>query len=383
MYVSYYLMEDGHSVTVVDTNSKEDRTSVNNAGFITPSFGPSPIALSRMLGAAIRPSGALYFSLREVVKDIPWFRMGLSRGMTGYEDVLSNLGQKSLGLYDEFFRKESVQVDLQYGVAALFSLEERAKKAAELVKGKFLGTKEIGEMGYVGFGGGAYLDSQVTVNPAKLFSELRRVLEAEGAKMMLGKNADLTRESDTKAQLKVDGETVSADAYVIAAGARTRRLGKDLGYDPKILPARGMAMVFDTGGEKIIDTPAFFVDEGISLGQHNKDTFRMTSFFELKGFDTEWNESRREWFLKSAKAHIPAFDKMKLVEEGTGFRPCTPDQIPVVGQIPGYSNAWVASGTCREGVILAPITGRIVASMIAGKTLSDLPIQEISPARFK
>ena len=74
-----------------------------------------------MLGAAIRPSGALYFSLKEVVKDIPWFRMGLSRRMTGYEDVLSNLGQMSLLLYNEFFKKESVEVDLQHGVSALFS----------------------------------------------------------------------------------------------------------------------------------------------------------------------------------------------------------------------------------------------------------------------
>ena len=200
---------------------------------------------------------------------------------------------------------------------------------------------------------------------------------------MLGKEANLTKESDSKAQLKVEGESVGADAIVIAAGARSRGLGRNLGYDPKILPARGMAMVFDTGGEKITDCPAFFVDEGISLGQHNVNTFRMTSFFELKGFDSEWGESRREWFLKSAKAHIPRFDKMKLIEERTGFRPCTPDQIPIVGQIPGYSNAWVASGTCRDGVILAPITGRILASMLAGKCLPDLPIQQISPARFK
>jgi len=57
---------------------------------------------------------------------------------------------------------------------------------------------------------------------------------------------------------------------------------------------------------------------------------------------------------------------VRIVEEGVGFRPCTPDQRPVIGVVPGYENAYIASGNCRLGVTLAPATASILRSMIVG-----------------
>jgi len=71
-----------------------------------------------------------------------------------------------------------------------------------------------------------------------------------------------------------------------------------------------------------------------------------------------------------------------VVDEGIGFRPCTPDQFPLVGAIPGCDNAFVASGNCRLGVTLAPATAFLIRSMIAGRDYLDELKPSLSPARF-
>ncbi len=55
---------------------------------------------------------------------------------------------------------------------------------------------------------------------------------------------------------------------------------------------------------------------------------------------------------------------------------------PVIGQIPQHDKAFVAAGHFKKGIMLAPVTGKILAELItSGKTA--LPIKAFSPARFK
>ncbi len=71
-----------------------------------------------------------------------------------------------------------------------------------------------------------------------------------------------------------------------------------------------------------------------------------------------------------------------MLDEGIGFRPCTPDQFPLVGTIPGCENAYVASGNCRLGITLAPSTAFVIRSMIVGKKYLDELKSSLNPARF-
>ena len=381
MFTAHFLTKLGHSVTVVDKDVDQDRSSIYNAGFITPSFPASGLGMGKILAAAISPQGPLYFSLAEVVKNPRWFAAGLRNGLSGYEGVLHTLGMKSLSLYNEFFDEEHVDVDLVKGVLALFNHVEAAEKTAKDVGARMVGSKEAEEMGYKGFGGGALID-ELSVNPLKLFIELRRTLREKGVDFRLGREGRM-KTSDGKA-VGVDAgqDFVPADAVVVAAGAGSTAICRDKGFDPRILPARGLALIYDTGGNRIVEHPAFFEDLGISLGQHNQNTFRMTSYFELVGFKKEFADSRKKYILGEAEAHMVNFAKMKLAEEGVGYRPCAPDQLPVIGRVPGIENAWIASGNCREGVILAPVTGMIVAELMSGREPSDLPVSSVDPRRF-
>jgi glycine oxidase len=64
-----------------------------------------------------------------------------------------------------------------------------------------------------------------------------------------------------------------------------------------------------------------------------------------------------------------------------GFRPGSPDGLPIIGGVPGLDNAVVATGHYRNGILLGPLTGQLVASLL----LTGEPppaLAPFSPARF-
>ena len=78
---------------------------------------------------------------------------------------------------------------------------------------------------------------------------------------------------------------------------------------------------------------------------------------------------------------VPELRNAKIFEDWAGLRPGTPDALPILGQtgVPGY---YVATGHFRDGILLAPITARLMAQVIEGKT-PDYDLGAFSGARFQ
>lgn len=84
--------------------------------------------------------------------------------------------------------------------------------------------------------------------------------------------------------------------------------------------------------------------------------------------------------LQSAANVCPELGEAKLHESWTGLRPGTPDDLPILGatDIPGYH---IATGHFRDGILLAPITGRVMAQLIGGEQPA-IDLSPFSPNRF-
>ena len=67
--------------------------------------------------------------------------------------------------------------------------------------------------------------------------------------------------------------------------------------------------------------------------------------------------------------------------EWSGLRPCTPDGLPIVGPHPRADRVVLATGHGMLGVTLGPLTGRLVAGLVAG-TADHPALPRLSPARF-
>jgi glycine oxidase len=70
--------------------------------------------------------------------------------------------------------------------------------------------------------------------------------------------------------------------------------------------------------------------------------------------------------LRSAARYLPELSAAPIVESWAGLRPGTPDHLPILGPsaIPGV---YIASGHFRNGILLAPITGKIMANLATGR----------------
>ncbi|HEX5104402.1 MAG TPA: FAD-binding oxidoreductase, partial [Pirellulaceae bacterium] len=54
-------------------------------------------------------------------------------------------------------------------------------------------------------------------------------------------------------------------------------------------------------------------------------------------------------------------------ETWCGWRPMTPDSLPIIGRGPALANVWIAAGHNMLGLSLAPGTGRLLAELITGE----------------
>jgi glycine oxidase len=101
---------------------------------------------------------------------------------------------------------------------------------------------------------------------------------------------------------------------------------------------------------------------------------------EEAGFDKRTDVSTMQRLHRDAVAMVPELRKAKILEDWAGLRPGTPDSLPILGATatPGY---YVATGHFRDGILLAPVTARVMAQVIEGKN-PDYDLACFSPARF-
>ena len=83
---------------------------------------------------------------------------------------------------------------------------------------------------------------------------------------------------------------------------------------------------------------------------------------------------------QSALDLMPGLEEARILEAWAGLRPGTPDNLPILGSagIPGY---FVATGHYRDGILLAPITAKLMTQLISGGE-SDYNLESFSARRF-
>jgi glycine/D-amino acid oxidase-like deaminating enzyme len=398
LFLSYHLLAEGHDVILADSRRDRVRTSIYNAGQLSSRPSYTDVSIS---------SEAVHVSALEKRRNRKWFSLARKQNRERYEEIAIELSLRSLKLYQQFFSKERAALDLIGQVLELHSslpssssTSSSSLSSRDGSEGRFLTPGEVEQSGYEGFEGGGWLKEEKSLHSAKLLEHLRTRISDMGARVYEGvgggghDDAHLKKQqqdSDSRISYAiVNGESVTADAYVVAAGSWSRAVCRPLGYDPMIIPARGLVLFYRTHGKQLIDYPAHYVDEQVTITQHDKDTIRLTGFFELAGFNPRFSQRRMDWLFRTVTSHlIRPHDDLRLSDAGVGFRPSTPDQLPVVGRIPGCANGYILAGSCRKGMILAPILGRLLMRSILdsnGTTTTaaaaDPMLHALDPGRF-
>jgi glycine oxidase len=101
---------------------------------------------------------------------------------------------------------------------------------------------------------------------------------------------------------------------------------------------------------------------------------------EEAGFDKRTDADTMQRFHKAAIELVPQLADARILEDWAGLRPGTPDDLPILGAsaTPGY---YVATGHFRDGILLAPITAKVMAHVVEG-TEPKYDLKAFSPSRF-
>lgn len=181
-----------------------------------------------------------------------------------------------------------------------------------------------------------------------------------------------------------DLATVDAPVVVVAAGAASATLLPDLPVRPvkgQLLHLRGPAPLLS---RTVRGLEAYLVpraDGRLVVG----------ASVEERGFDRRVTAGAVHDLLRAARELLPDVDELELTGTSVGLRPGSPDNAPLIGQVrvgqvrEGAGTAdrrvLVASGHYRNGVLLAPLSGRLVAEQIVSGTVPDL-LAPFDPHRF-
>ncbi len=182
-----------------------------------------------------------------------------------------------------------------------------------------------------------------------------------------------------------DGERVSAGQVVLAAGAWTAEI---VGLPPyarvPVRPVKGQILrLRDPDGSGLLQRVVRF--EGGYLVPRGDGRYVLGATVEERGFEKQPSVGGVHGLLRDAHELVPGILELQIEELAVGFRPSTPDNIPIVG--PGALRGLVwATGHHRNGILLAPLTAELVADMLARSTPGDEEhralLSACDPARF-
>jgi len=99
------------------------------------------------------------------------------------------------------------------------------------------------------------------------------------------------------------------------------------------------------------------------------------------GFDEGLTPAGQRQLQAGIDALLPAATSWPPMERWWGFRPCTPDQAPLLGEGP-IEGLWLASGHHRNGVLLAAISAELVAGALLGEARNDGLLKAFHWSRF-
>lgn len=219
------------------------------------------------------------------------------------------------------------------------------------------------------------------VENRKLLAALRRYAELNGIEI---------RENSAVEQLVVEDGRVTgartatgmilASHTIFATGAWTSliKLG-DLDMPHNVEPVRGQIVAFQTA--KRLFQHVIYSRRGYIVPRAD-GRILAGSTSENVGFEKGVTDSAADALRQMAAEIAPNLSSLAVTDQWSGLRPFARDGFPVIGQFDGIDDLTIATAHYRNGILLAPLTARIVADKVVNK-IEISTLAAFSPNRFR
>jgi glycine oxidase len=226
--------------------------------------------------------------------------------------------------------------------------------------------------------GAAFAEKDADLNPGLLTLALAKSAEKLGAKVR--KRTTLTgfvsRGPRIESVRTSAGDVRNFDALVLAAGPWTASLSSRLSARFATPPMRGQMIAYRSKALR----HAIWGEDGYLIPKPRGQVFAGATIEDV-GFRKTTTARALAGLQRMATSLVPALANATIATSWAGLRPGSPDALPIIGRLPGNDNVYVATGHFRNGVLLAPITGHLVAQLVLSGR-ADRRLKPFSPERF-
>ena len=393
-----YLRRDGHDVTLIESDAPGAGASRGNAGALSPgSCVPlsMPGTMRKVPGWLLDPDGPLVVRPRYFPLALPWLvRFMLAGRKSRIEplaDALRALHMRTFDCYAPLLESAGVEA-LVHRSGTLVVYESEAAFAAAAREWEMRRVRGVAFATVAGDGlrqsvpalsdryryGVLLPEHGFVADPHRLTRALAEHFVAAGGRLVRARATGLRFAGSRLAAVATDAGEVAAERAVIAAGAWSEPLARAAGLRVPLesqrgyhvtLPAPGIAprLPVTDAAAKVYATP---MEGGL----------RVAGTVEFAGLTAppDWARARR--LVALAQRIFPAV-RAEGFTEWMGHRPSLPDSLPAIGPAPGRPDVLCAFGHGHNGMTSGPVTGRIVADLIAGRD-PGFDLRPYRPDRF-
>jgi len=380
--VAWFLQEHEVDVTVVERRHVAAGASWGNAGWLTPGLTvplPEPAVLRFGLRAMLQPDSPLYVPLRPDPR--LWaFLIGFARHSTRarWEAGIRAYAPVSRRAFDAYERlaEGGVAEPVREADPFLVGFRTQGEAAPLLDELKYL--REAGlEVEYdmldgpeardlepalsAAVGAAVRLYGQRYINPVLYMEALARSVRERGGVIREGAAVVDVRDEGSQVTVELEGgDTLTADAVVLAVGAELSSLARRFGVRVFVQAGRGYS--FSVPMRRVPAGPVYFPVQRVACTPLG-DRLRVAGMMEFRRHDDPLDPRRIEAIMKAARPLLEGADFDDRRDEWVGSRPCTADGLPLIG--PSSSpRVFVGGGHCMWGIFLGPLTGQLLTEAI-------------------
>jgi glycine oxidase len=189
----------------------------------------------------------------------------------------------------------------------------------------------------------------------------------------------LVRESGRCAGVVAAGQRITAGCVVLAGGCYSASIDGLAIYAPTH-PVRGqmVALLSPTARlRRVVRSERGYI---VPRDDAHPQKLVAGSTLENVGFEKKTTAAGIEQILSAALELVPGLKDAEIAETWCGLRPDTPDHLPVLGPT-DVEGLLIATGHYRNGILLAPVTAKLMREWIVEKRVS-LDVEPFSPLRF-
>lgn len=384
---AWFLQEHGVDVTVYDAARVGSGASWGNAGWLTPALVaplPEPAVLRYGVRAVLSPSSPVYVPVSADA--------GLLRFLTGFVRHSTNrhwrhgirafapMSRGALAAYDSLL-EGGVASPVRDGTTFLAAYRSGASAAGllhELDEVRASGVsveydvvtgaeaRRLAPALSDRVGAAVRVHGQRFIDPPGFVSALAAAVRERGGTIREGSRVVGVRDHGSATTLDVDdGSAPRHDCVVIATGARFDGLVRPFGVRRIVQAGRGYS--FTVPVADLPRSPVYLPEQRVACTPLG-DRLRIAGMMEFRRPDVPLDPRRIAAIVDAARPMLgPGADLDDRHDEWVGSRPCTADGLPLIGPT-GSRRVLAAGGLGMWGIVLGPLTGRLVADTIATGT---------------